>query len=98
MDRISAAVIGGSDLTGANLSRANLTNADSELLDADGRQPNRGGGDGSSPSIDTTSRGFDREQLYPPPATRQKDLQGIRLRYNDLTGWDFADRISPTRI
>ena len=39
---------------------------------------------------ETTSRGFTKEQLYSTASYQQKNLQGIGLGYNDLSGWDFS--------
>ena len=38
---------------------------------------------------DTTSRGFTAAQLYSTQSYQAKDLSGIGLWGNDLTGWDF---------
>jgi uncharacterized protein YjbI with pentapeptide repeats len=38
----------------------------------------------------TTSRGFTKEQLYSTASYKSKDLSKIWLRFNDLTGWNFA--------
>jgi uncharacterized protein YjbI with pentapeptide repeats len=34
--------------------------------------------------------GFTKEQIYSTASYQQKNLRGIRLRLNDLTGWDFS--------
>ena len=39
---------------------------------------------------ETTSRGFTKEQLYSTVSYKTKNLQGILLYENDLTGWDFS--------
>ena len=38
----------------------------------------------------TTSRGFTPQQLYSTQSYLDKNLQGIGLAYNDLTGWDLS--------
>ena len=40
--------------------------------------------------MDTTSRGFTQAQLASTASYQAKNLQGIGLRDNDLTGWDFS--------
>ena len=40
--------------------------------------------------VDVTSSGFTSEQLYSTASYQQKDLAGINLSSNDLSGWDFA--------
>ena len=37
----------------------------------------------------TTERGFTKEQLYTTASYQAKNLRGVRLDSNDLTGWDF---------
>ena len=37
----------------------------------------------------TTSSGFSKEQLYSTASYQQKNLQGIGLNLNDLSGWNF---------
>ena len=39
---------------------------------------------------ETTSRGFTQAQLASTANYQAKDLQGINLTFNDLTGWDFS--------
>ena len=78
-----------STLTNANLSGANLTNANMLGVDAHERQPERGGGDGGK-LRDTTSHGFTKEQLYSTASYQAKNLAGIDLESNDLSGWDFS--------
>ncbi|MEZ6119157.1 MAG: pentapeptide repeat-containing protein [Pirellulaceae bacterium] len=41
---------------------------------------------------DTTSSGFTKEQLYSTASYQAKDLHGIGLSSNDLSGWDFSDQ------
>ena len=38
----------------------------------------------------TTSRGFTQAQLASTASYQTKNLQGIGLEYNNLTGWDFS--------
>ncbi len=40
--------------------------------------------------FDRTSNGFKAGQLYSTASYRNKDLRGIDLGYNDLTGWNLA--------
>ena len=78
-----------STLTQANLSGANLSNAylhESTLTNANlsGATVTRADFDG------TTSLGFTKEQLYSTASYQAKNLQGIALGSNDLTGWNFS--------
>ena len=69
------------NLTGANFSNATLTGADftgAVVQRADLQ--------------DTTSRGFVAAQLYSTASYDVKNLAGIRLYYNDMTGWNFANQ------
>ena len=61
------------------------------FLNADRCQPEWGGGHGANLS-DTTSRGFTQAQLASTASYQAKNLQGIGLRVNDLTSWDFSDQ------
>jgi uncharacterized protein YjbI with pentapeptide repeats len=69
----------GQDLTDANLSGATLTNAD--LSGAIISRAAFGF---------TTGSGFTKEQLYSTASYQAKDLRGITLYFNNLTGWDFS--------
>ena len=40
--------------------------------------------------VETTSRGFTQAQLASTASYQTKNLQGIGLYFNDLTGWDFS--------
>ena len=40
----------------------------------------------------TTTSGFTKEQLYSTASYKSKDLHGISLSDNDLSGWDFTGR------
>ncbi len=69
----------GTDLTNASLSSSRLANT------------NLNGAEVAGASFDsTTSRGFTKEQLYSTASYRARDLHGIILWFNDLSGWDFA--------
>jgi len=76
---LTQAYLIGANLMGANFWQATLTGAD--LTDAEVRWAS---------FCDTTSRGFTAAQLYSTASYKAKDLAWIRLRYNDLAGWDFA--------
>ena len=84
--------IGNSTLTNANLTGANFS-AGPAKLDAGQCQLDRGGGDGSLGS--SKYRAFTQAQLASTASYQAKDLQGISLWGNDLTGWDFSEQISP---
>lgn len=79
----------GNNLSGWSFAGQNLTSAifvdamlaDTILTDADVR---------GAYFYSTTSRGFTSAQLYSTASYQAKDLTGIRLRYNDLAGWNFA--------
>ena len=47
-------------------------------------------GDASELLCGTTRSGFTREQLYSTASYQQRNLRGIGLSFNDLTGWDFS--------
>ena len=40
----------------------------------------------------TTPRGFTKEQLYSTASYEAKDLRGIFIHGNDLSGWDFTEQ------
>jgi uncharacterized protein YjbI with pentapeptide repeats len=67
------------DVTGANLGGATLTNTD--LSGAVVKWASL---------ADSTARGFTKEQLYSTASFQFRDLAGIHLSYNDLTGWSFV--------
>jgi uncharacterized protein YjbI with pentapeptide repeats len=76
-------------LSNANLSHANLTNAvldSATLTDANFDEATISG----AVLQGTTSLGFTRDQLYMTHSYRSKDLRGIRISDNDLSGWDFS--------
>jgi polyhydroxybutyrate depolymerase len=77
------------NLTGWDFSGQDLTNANlglSTLIDANltGAMVTRAWFNG------TTSRGFTQAQLASTASYQTKNLQGIVLVTNDLTGWDFS--------
>lgn len=75
---LTEANLSGANLTGAYLAQSTLTNANlSGAVVA-----------GASFSA-TTSHGFTAAKLYSTQSYQAKDLSGIRLASNDLTGWDF---------
>ncbi|MCA9218460.1 MAG: pentapeptide repeat-containing protein, partial [Planctomycetales bacterium] len=69
-------------LEGADFSRANLTNTD--FSDANIK--------GTSFSNTTYGRGFTFAQLASTGSYKSKDLYGVSLEGNDLTGWDFSEQ------
>jgi uncharacterized protein YjbI with pentapeptide repeats len=68
----------GQDLTKADLGGSTLTSADFTDAVVTGTY-----------LYDTTSRGFTKEQLYATASYKARDLRGILLGSNDLSGWDF---------
>ena len=75
-------------LTNADLSGADLTAASLLLSWLDGA--NLAGAVVTRTNFrGTTERGFTKEQLYSTASYQKKNLQGIGLDANDLTGWDF---------
>jgi uncharacterized protein YjbI with pentapeptide repeats len=69
----------GQDLRSAFLNSATLTTADFT-----------GALVGGANFAFNTSRGFTKEQLYSTASYQQKNLLGIVLRGDDLSGWDFS--------
>ena len=69
----------GQNLSNAYLGGSTLTNADLSGATVTGANFD-----------DTTSRGFTKEQLYSTASYQAKNLQGIGLGSNDLSGWDFS--------
>ena len=69
----------GANLAGATLPYSTLTNANLTGAVVTGTQFNN-----------TTSLGFTSAQLYSTQSYAAKDLHGIDLWYNNLTGWDFS--------
>jgi uncharacterized protein YjbI with pentapeptide repeats len=89
----------GASLTNADLSGTNLTNASLGFAGcpiacggvAILTNANLSGAVVTGAQFDgNTSFGFTKEQLYSTASYQQRNLGGIRLRYNDLTGWDFS--------
>jgi uncharacterized protein YjbI with pentapeptide repeats len=95
--------LGGNDLTGWNFAGQNLTNAwftavggcdqsgscayyPSTLTNADLTDATVA----AASFVDATSSGFTQEQLYSTASYQNRDLAGIDLRYNNLSGWNFA--------
>ena len=76
------------NLQGWSLRGQDLTNArfgSSRLADADFTDAVIAGVDFGS----TTSNGFTKEQFYTTVSYRERNLHGINLAFNDLSGWDF---------
>jgi uncharacterized protein YjbI with pentapeptide repeats len=81
--------LGFNDLSGWNLAGQNLTDAilyQAALTGADLADAKVQGADFAY----TTSRGFTKEQLYSTASWKAKNLIGIRLGFNDLSGWNLA--------
>ena len=76
---LTMAYLIGMDLTAANLSNATL--ADADLTGANVRVANFSG---------TTSRGLTAAQFYSTASYRERDLTGVWLGSNDLSGWNLA--------
>ena len=77
------------NLTGANFEASNLANAILEFSTLTGA--NLAGAVVTGTSLrNTTSRGFTADQLYSTASYQAKNLQGIGLHYNNLSGWDFS--------
>ena len=74
---LTGAILTGANLTGVTLQGSQLTNVD--LTGALVR----------GTSFDNTT-GFTKDQLYSTQSYQNKDLTGIGLGNNDLTGWDFS--------
>lgn len=79
-------------LTNANLAGSNLSNAN--LLDAELTGANLDGAIVTGANFSSIGRqlGISKEQLYATLSYTEKDLQGIGLWYNNLTGWDLSDQ------
>ncbi|MEX2141784.1 MAG: pentapeptide repeat-containing protein [Pirellulales bacterium] len=95
----------GLDLTGASFAASVLTNANLSGTDLTDAYLGGGGGETLVPSYLTNANlagaivtgarffsasGFTSEQLYSTASYQEKDLRGIGLGNNDLTGWDFS--------
>jgi uncharacterized protein YjbI with pentapeptide repeats len=70
--------LSGQDLTHGNLNWSTLSGVDMTGAIVTGVGLN-----------DTTSRGFTREQLYSTASYQARDLRGIGMGNNDLTGWNL---------
>jgi uncharacterized protein YjbI with pentapeptide repeats len=77
------------NLTNANLTRANLTGARMSLAIMTGANLTGAIVQGANLSS-TTARDFTAAQLYSTASYQSKQLTGIRLSENDLSGWDFS--------
>lgn len=80
----SGATLTGADLSQANLAHANFIGATLSNADLSGAIVN------GTWFTDTTTHGFTMEQLYSTASYQQKDLAGINLSSNDVSGWDLA--------
>lgn len=67
------------NLAGALFNRSNVSNADFSGADVE-----------AAYFINTTSFGFVASQLYSTASYQAKDLSGVALGENDLSGWDFT--------
>jgi len=78
---LTQAYLVGANLTGAGFREATLANAD--FTDAQVAEANFFG---------TTGKGFIAAQLYGTASYKARDLYGVGLGGNDLTGWNFANQ------
>ncbi len=76
---LSDATLNQAVLVGAYLTRATLQNTD--LTDAIITD---------SFFADVTSRGLTKEQFYTTASYRHRNVTGVTLSFNDLSGWDFS--------
>jgi uncharacterized protein YjbI with pentapeptide repeats len=86
---LQGVVLADCDLSGWNFRGQNLTNAvlsRSKLANADLSGAIVAGAD----FFEVTSNGFTQTQLKSTSSYEMKNLRGIRLVYNDLTGWDLS--------
>ncbi len=74
------------NLRGTNLRRANLTLATLSEADLGGAVVTEANFTGA------TLNGFRREQFYSTASYKARELHGIKLAFNDLSGWDFHDQ------
>ena len=89
--------LSGINLTDANFELANLSNA--RLWSTTLTNANLSGAVvAGTIFLDTTSRGFTREQLYSTASYQSKDLRGVHLSRNNLSGWDFAGQNLTARV
>jgi uncharacterized protein YjbI with pentapeptide repeats len=83
--------LGSNDLSGWDLHGQDLT--DAFLYEAQLDSTNLAGTVVVGTSFgNTTALGFSDQQLYSTQSYADKDLRGIGLEANDLTGWNFADQ------
>ncbi len=96
---LEGADLRGANLQGASFRQATLTSADLSHTNLEGANVDSArltGADLTGAVVkgasfpETTSRGFTQEQLYSTASYRAKDLAGIHLALNDLSGWNFA--------
>ena len=91
---LSGIGLGCNDLSGWDFHEQNLTNASLysfKVSDAHEREPDGSGGDGDQ-TFTAPHRGFTAAQLYSTQSYQAKNLSGIGLGYNDLSGWDFQEQ------
>jgi uncharacterized protein YjbI with pentapeptide repeats len=89
--RLQGISLGGNDLIAWDFSGQNLSGASlniSTLTDAEFAGAVVTGASFS----DTTRRGFTKEQFYSTASYQAKNLAGIGLGRNQLTGWDFHEQ------
>jgi uncharacterized protein YjbI with pentapeptide repeats len=79
-DQLSGWNLAGQNLTSASFWHARMTGVD--LTDAIVQ--------GTNFASTTSSRGFAKEQLYSTASWKAKDLRGIGLYSDDLSGWNLA--------
>jgi uncharacterized protein YjbI with pentapeptide repeats len=84
---LTNAGFGDGTLTSANLTNANLTNVG--FYGATLTNANFTGATVKGAYLGYTT-GFTAQQLYSTASYQAKDLEGIRFRDNNLTGWNFA--------
>lgn len=81
--------LGSNDLTGWSFAGQDITNASfyrSDMTDADFTDARINGTIFES----ALNGSFSKEQLYSTASYKDKDLQGINLRSNNMNGWDFT--------
>lgn len=98
---LSVASLNGANLTSANLSCANLESASADganFTSATLENTNFTGAHIQSANFsDTVSRCFTKEQLYSTFDYKNKNLYGVNLSNNDLSGWVF-DGLNLTNV
>jgi uncharacterized protein YjbI with pentapeptide repeats len=78
--------LSGWNLSGQDLSRASFYGSTLANLDLTNAIVIQAGFE------NTTANGFSPQQLYSTASYTAKNLRSIRLSYNDLSGWNFADQ------